>query len=314
MIETHQAWQFQGAGKALALGETSLPEPGNGQLLVRNLAIGINPVDWKFIEHDPRKWPLGHVPGVDGVGIVIRVGSEQDEALLGETVAYHHRLSENGSFAEHCLVYAARVMRVPPSLGAKTAAALPCPMLTAWQAFSKIPQVQGAKVLVTGMGAVNKMLVQLLSGAGFEVHALSGSVAEQQAQDLGVKQVFRAPPVEGSYFALFDANGPEAAKSLVPLLQANGHVTSILGRIEQPVDAPFTRTISYHEIALGALHEYGDEEQWARLMKDGERFMTKVATGSMKLDAPRVFDFQDLNAALQFSREQKHKAVVKLSH
>jgi len=303
-------WQFDKAGMPLVKSTKTLPSPTAGRIIVRNYAIGVNPVDWKFIDDNPRNWQQGHVPGVDGAGIVVAVGEGVDEGVLGKRVAYHHSLGEDGSFADHTSLYANRVMEIPESVDFALAAAMPCPMLTAWQAFSKVPVREGADVLVTGMGAVNKLLVQLLSTAGFNVHVISGSFTQTQAEAMGVKSVFRNAPKDQTFYALFDANGPEYAKTLVPLLEANGHVVSILGRIEDPVDAPFTRTISYHEIALGALHDYGDAAQWQRLMRDGKALLKSVAEQSIIVEIPTIFEFEKLNDALQFSKQDKRKAVV----
>ncbi|MEC8964071.1 MAG: alcohol dehydrogenase catalytic domain-containing protein [Pseudomonadota bacterium] len=306
-------WQFEQAGASLVKQVREFSEPKAGRIVVRNYAIGINPVDWKFIDDNPRDWEKGHIPGVDGAGVVVAVGEGVDNNLLGKRVAYHHSLGENGSFADHSEVYASRVMVVPESVDFALAAALPCPMLTAWQAFSKVPVRKGADVLVSGMGAVNKLLAQMLSQAGFNVHVISGSFSQEQADEMGVKAIHRVKPEGQTFYALFDANGPDYAASLVPLLEANGHVVSILGRIEVPVDAPFTRTISYHEIALGALHDYGDLSQWQRLVKDGEALLEQVAAQMLVVEIPNVFEFDNLNNALQFSKEDKRKAVVAVS-
>jgi NADPH:quinone reductase-like Zn-dependent oxidoreductase len=306
-------WQFEQAGASLVKQVREFSEPKAGRIVVRNYAIGINPVDWKFIDDNPRDWEKGHIPGVDGAGVVVAVGEGVDNILLGKRVAYHHSLGENGSFADHSEVYASRVMVVPESVDFALAAALPCPMLTAWQAFSKVPVRKGADVLVSGMGAVNKLLAQMLSQAGFNVHVISGSFSQEQADEMGVKAIHRVKPEGQTFYALFDANGPDYAASLVPLLEANGHVVSILGRIEVPVDAPFTRTISYHEIALGALHDYGDLSQWQRLVKEGEALLEQVAEQTLVVEIPNVFEFDNLNNALQFSKEDKRKAVVAVS-
>ena len=306
-------WQFEQAGAALIRNQREFSKPEAGRIVVRNYAIGINPVDWKFIDDNPRDWEKGHTPGVDGAGVVVALGEGVDNNLLGRRVAYHHSLGENGSFAGHSEVYASRVMLVPESVDFALAAALPCPMLTAWQAFSKVPVREGADVLVSGMGAVNKLLAQILSQAGFNVHVISGSFSQEQADEMGVKAIHRGKPEGQTFYALFDANGPDYAASLVPLLEANGHVVSILGRIEVPVDAPFTRTISYHEIALGALHDYGDLPQWQRLVKDGEALLEQVAEHSLVVEIPTLFEFDNLNKALTFSKEEKRKAVVTVS-
>ncbi|WP_020209791.1 alcohol dehydrogenase catalytic domain-containing protein [Gilvimarinus chinensis] len=307
------AWTFQGKGVPLLLQQKAVPQPLAGQVLVKNTAIGINPVDWKFIQNDPRSWPVGHVPGVDGAGEIIAVGEGVSASLIGRRVAYHQSLGEQGSFAQTILLNAERFMVIPDGLPDESAAALPCPMLTAWQTYTKVPAAAGEKVLVTGMGAVNKILVQLLVQSGFEVHALSGSLSEDDARHLGIHTLHRHAPEDGDYYALFDASGSEHAASLVPLLQANGHVVSILGRIATPVDPAFTRTISYHEIALGALHDYGNSRQWQKLMRAGETLMQDIVNGSLILEPANTFSFNELPNALASNEHDKKKAVVRVA-
>ncbi|REG85635.1 alcohol dehydrogenase catalytic domain-containing protein [Marinomonas pollencensis] len=306
-------WQFDKAGAPLVRSSARLAAPGAGKITVRNEAIGINPVDWKFIESNPLNWQQGHIPGVDGAGVVVAVGEGVEERWLGKRVAYHHSLMQQGSFADHTQVYANRVMTLPEGFDFALAAALPCPMLTAWQAFSKVPVRSGAKVLVNGMGAVNKLLVQMLAQAGFIVHVVSSSLTQQQAKAIKVERIYRTEPSEGRFYAVFDANGSDAAKRLVPLIEANGHMVCILGRIDTPIDAPFTRTISYHEVALGALHDFGDYAQWQRLIQDGERFLAQISHQDVVVEAPHSFAFNDVNEALDFSKTEKRKAIVDLT-
>lgn len=69
-------------------------------MLVRNRAIGLNPVDWKFIEWGHPAWSMPHGPGVDGAGEVIAVRSAVQHLRVGMAVAYHNDLTRPGSFAE----------------------------------------------------------------------------------------------------------------------------------------------------------------------------------------------------------------------
>lgn len=307
----NKAWHFDRAGRALYQEETPLPDLAPDEILIENKASGINPVDWKFIEDDPLNWPKGRIPGVDGAGEVVATGAGIDEAMIGQQVTYHQSLQQNGSFAAFTIVKANRVMQLPRNMSFEFAAALPCPMLTAWHAVSKLPPSPGAKVLVAGMGAVNKLTVQFLKRADYEVHALSGSLDEEEASALGITTVHRNKEnLSCQYFAVIDAVSADNATELVSLLQANGHIVCIQGRIEKPVDPAFTRTISYHEVALGALHQYGDEETWTTLMKDGEALLEDIQAGLVTVDDPVLFPFSEMNHALSHSRQTKEKTVL----
>ncbi|WP_413691741.1 hypothetical protein [Psychromonas sp. KJ10-2] len=84
------------------------------------------------------------------------------ETLLGQRVAFHQSLKKQGSFARFSVLNAGRVMKVPKSMSSALAGALPCPMLTAWQAFSKIPVKAGRRVLIVGVDVVTNLTVFLI--------------------------------------------------------------------------------------------------------------------------------------------------------
>ncbi|MCC9651052.1 zinc-binding dehydrogenase [Vibrio sp. MA64] len=313
-MEHYPIWQYQTETHSLVLGKAKIPTLDDNEILVQNKAIGINPVDWKFIKANPLNWPNGHVPGVDGAGLIVQVGANVDTGLIGRRVAYHASLKRNGSFAEYTVLNAERVMMLPESLSFELAAALPCPMLTAWQAFEKIPLTLQKETLIVGFGAVNNLLSQLLVNAGYTVDVVSASLSEERAQSLGIRQVYREQSqIDLKYFAIFDAVSGENAAHLVSLLRANGHIVCIQDRIPKPIDPPFTRTISYHEIALGALHDFGDKEDWHALMQSGEELLERIANGNVEISVPTIFKFGLMPEALKHSEFTKLKTVITLS-
>jgi len=313
-MEQFQIWKYHPETHSLVLGKAKTPQLADDQILVQNKAIGINPVDWKFIKANPLNWPNGHVPGVDGAGLIVQVGANVDTGLIGRRVSYHASLKRNGSFAEYTVLNAERVMVLPENLSFELAAALPCPMLTAWQAFEKIPLTRQREVLVVGFGAVNNSLSQILVRAGYIVDVVSASLSEERAKSLGIRQVYREQSqIDMKYFAIFDAVSGENAAHLVPLLRANGHIVCIQDRIAKPIDPPFTRTISYHEIALGALHDFGDKEDWYTLMQNGEALLERIANGGVEVSIPVTFKFEQMLNALEHSEFSKLKTVITLS-
>ncbi|HDB1447952.1 TPA: zinc-binding dehydrogenase [Vibrio cholerae] len=313
-MEQYQIWKYQPETHSLVLDKANTPQLADDQILVQNKAIGINPVDWKFIKANPLNWPNGHVPGVDGAGLIVQVGAKVDTGLIGRRVAYHGSLKHNGSFAEYTVLNAERVMMLPESLSFELAAALPCPMLTAWQAFEKIPLTLQKEVLIVGFGAVNNLLSQFLVNAGYAVDVVSVNLSEERAKSLGIRRVYREQSlIDMKYFAIFDAVSGENAAHLVPLLRTNGHIICIQDRIPKPIDPPFTRTISYHEIALGALHDFGDKEDWYALMQNGEALLERLANNSVKISIPTTFKFEQMLDALEHSELTKMKTVIALN-
>lgn len=307
----NKVWAYRPTLAQVEQITTTLPSLGENDILIRNRAIGINPVDWKLIETNPLGWQDGHVPGVDGAGTVVAVGENVASGWIGKKVSYHAALKHNGSFAKFTVMDVKRVMLLPKGMPYSLAAALPCPMLTAWQALQKTPIREKHAVLLAGVGAVNKLLAQLLAARGVYVDAISANLSDEDAKKLKIRHVFRdRKEITSPYFAAYDAVGDNNSSLLVSHLQANGHIVSILERVPEPIDPPFTRAISYHEVALGALHDFGDDADWQQLMKDGEALMAQIQDNTLFVEQPVEFAFDDLPNALIHSKTTKQKTVV----
>ncbi|WP_234896460.1 alcohol dehydrogenase catalytic domain-containing protein [Sinorhizobium meliloti] len=71
-----KAWVHHETGTPDVLGlvDRPQPRPARGEVLVRNRAVGLNPVDWKFISWGHAAWKWPHIPGVDGAGEIVELG------------------------------------------------------------------------------------------------------------------------------------------------------------------------------------------------------------------------------------------------
>ena len=68
------------------LGERHIPTAGKGQLLVKNEATALNPIDWKIQKHG---WFIETYPtllGTDIAGIVVEVGEGVTGFAKGDRV------------------------------------------------------------------------------------------------------------------------------------------------------------------------------------------------------------------------------------
>ncbi len=293
-----QAWVWKGGDFPLALQRENITsQPVNaGQVLVRNAAIGLNPVDWKTLE-----MKTGQVPGVDGSGIVVAVSEDVDNTWLGQRVAYHQSLRQPGSFAEYTPVAARALMRLPARLDFAAAAAFPCPALTAWLALEKIPVHAGAEIAIAGAGgSVGHFLVQLAIARGFIVTTLCHPRHWNRLKALGVAHCLQALPAtlpeetNQRYFALIDSVNADHAIALASMLRANGHLICIQGRAESWPNPPFGRALSLHEVALGALHYFGDDDDWRCLTAAGEQLLNQLTVSELQPETLLTFSFDSL--------------------
>jgi NADPH2:quinone reductase len=99
--------------------ELPMPTPGAGEVLLRQTAIGLNFVDvYQRTGLYPTSLPA--VMGSEGAGVVEALGSGVTTVKVGDRVVYQ---GANGAYAETRVVPAERVIRLPPGVDDRTAAA-----------------------------------------------------------------------------------------------------------------------------------------------------------------------------------------------
>ncbi len=325
--DKHQVWAWPGKGDpdGLRRETRSTPVPGPGEVLIANRAIGLNPVDWKIIEWGHAAWSPGHVPGVDGTGTVVALG-DGVRLPIGLRAAYHQGLTRNGSFADFICVDARSLLTVPQGVDDVTAAALPCPGLTAWQALHKTPDSADQDVLVTGAGgSVGFILAQLAVQRNWRVSVTAAPSHRDGLLALGVVSVFdyRAPDWRDELaaqlgprrlHAVFDTVTGEQAASLAPLLGYNGHLVCIQDRIETNPLPAFTTAVSLHEVALNSIHGNATDADWRVWRRAGAELLGKIEIGALRLPQIEVVGFDALPTALTELKhgQRKGKVVVVL--
>src|SRR6188472_2606262 len=79
-------------------------DPAEGQVLMRNVAIGVNYFDWKYVAGLGGSATFPSVPGIESAGVIEAVGPGSPFAVGDEVIARRHP----GAFATHRLVPANR--------------------------------------------------------------------------------------------------------------------------------------------------------------------------------------------------------------
>lgn len=324
--DAYRAWVWRGAAApgGLVLEQVARPALEAGQVLVRNAMIGLNPVDWKLLDGQFLNCRSGQVPGVDGAGTVVAICEGVSPEWLGRRVAYHQSLERPGSFAEYTPLAAEVLIRLPAELDFATAAAFPCPALTAWQALEKLPAAPGQELLVSGAGgSVGHYLVQLAVARGFVVSVMCDTRHRERLYALGASEWLGGPLAEtetweewgaARFHALIDCVGAGHAERLAPAVLANGHLVCIQGRIAGWPDAPFGRALSLHEVALGALHRFGNRAAWQRLTGAGETMLQALGERRLQAETTVIGEFAELPERLQALRQRQFsgKALIRV--
>src|SRR6266536_610684 len=165
-----------GGPSVLELEEIPTPQPGQGQVLVRNHAAGINPVDTYLRSNTDNRGPkLPYTPGADAGGVVEAVGSGVARFKAGDRVYVGG--TATGSYAELCLCELAQVHPLPENVSCAQGAAMNVPYATAYHAlFNRGHGRAGETGLGHGAsGGVGIAGVQLARAGGMTVIGTAGT-------------------------------------------------------------------------------------------------------------------------------------------
>ena len=166
-----------GGPAVLKLEEVPTPQPGPSQVLVRNHAVGVNPVDTYLRSNTDNRGPkLPYTPGSDAAGVVEAVGSGVTGVKAGDRVYVGG--TATGAYAELCALRARpRSTRSPANASFAQGAAMNVPYATAYHAlFNRAHGEAGETVLVHGAsGGVGIGAVQLARARGLTVIGTAGT-------------------------------------------------------------------------------------------------------------------------------------------
>ena len=162
-----------GGPEKLRWEQVQVGEPGEGQVRVRNTAVGLNFVD-TYQRTGLYPNPLPFTPGAEGAGVVEAVGPKVKEFKVGDRVAYS---SPIGAYAEVLLRPAARLVKIPAGIDDKTAAAMMLKGLTAQYLLRRTYRVKkGDTILMhAAAGGVGLILCQWAKALGATVIGTVGS-------------------------------------------------------------------------------------------------------------------------------------------
>jgi NADPH:quinone reductase len=180
-------FDHNGEPEVMSLSEEPVPEPQDGEVLIRVGFAGVNPSDSKARSGESaragyriRDFEFPFVVGMDAAGVVERTGSNANGFRQGDRVITWSAADGKtwGSYAEFMRVPVRNVSPMPKSLSFAQAAAVPVAALTAFQALFHAETgglIPGQKVLIHGAaGGVGSFAVQFARSGGLLVAATCG--------------------------------------------------------------------------------------------------------------------------------------------
>ncbi|WOD07359.1 alcohol dehydrogenase AdhP [Marinomonas sp. GJ51-6] len=198
----------------LKIEDIAKPKIEPHQILVKIHACGVCHTDLHACHGDwPVKPTLPLIPGHEGVGEVVEVGSAVTHIKNGDRVGIpwlysacghceyclsgreslclsqeNAGYSVNGGYAEYCAAHADYVVKVPEGLNYVDAAPLFCAGVTTYKALKVSEAKPGDWVAIFGIGGLGHLAVQYAIAMGLRVVAVdTGNAKRELAMSLGAE-------------------------------------------------------------------------------------------------------------------------------
>jgi len=299
-----------GGPEVLRLVEVERPVPEPTEVLVRVLAAGVNPVDWKV-----RAAPgfFDHLPvtvGWDVSGVVEEVGVGVTRFAPGDPVFGMPRFpKEAAAYAELVTGPSRHFARTPAGLSATEAGGLPLAGLTAWQILVDTADVQpGQRVLVTAAaGGVGHLAVQIAKARGAHVIGTARAAKHDFVRSLGADEVIDYTTTDvgtatGDIDVLVDLPGGASALQALPALKPGGLLVPVTGGRDDEI----TAAAAAHGARLAL---FLVEPDHAGL----EGLAALVDAGRLRVEIDRVFPLADAAQAHAYGETGRTQGKIVLA-
>ncbi|KAH7139698.1 putative quinone oxidoreductase [Dactylonectria estremocensis] len=218
MASNQAAWLHK-AGTPLEVGDAPMPTAGPGELVIRNAAIAINPLDWHMqkVGVFVQQWPA--IFGCDVAGEVHEVGSgvgdrfKKGDRVIGHAINLVSGRPQDAAFALFTVVPADKAAILPDSIPFKEGVVVPFALEAAVCALSiktpgvampgvatpaldlpypSLEPVSIGKTLIVygGSSSVGSMTTQVATAAGINVLSILSERNFELGRTCGATQVF----------------------------------------------------------------------------------------------------------------------------
>ncbi|MCJ1398053.1 hypothetical protein MMC11_001250 [Xylographa trunciseda] len=188
---------------SISIEQRPIPKPQAHQLLVKNHAIAVNPVDFKIQDsgYFIQKYPT--ILGSDIAGTVEAVGEGVTKFKKGDRVAGFAGViinndPDHGAFQEYTLLFENATTRLPEAISFEEGSILPMAVATAGVGIfptMDIPRPSANKqsggfLVWGGSSSVGSAVVQIAHALGFTVFAVASTHHHHMVNKLGAKATF----------------------------------------------------------------------------------------------------------------------------
>jgi NADPH2:quinone reductase len=302
-----------------------VPAPGDGEILVKVAAAGVNRPDvMQRMGLYPPPPGAPDIPGLEIAGEVVALGANVKRWKLGDRVM---ALVVGGGYAEYCLAHESHALPVG-NLSMIEAAAIPETFFTVWHnVFERGGLKRGETLLIHGgSSGIGTAAIQLAKAFGARVITTAGSPEKCDAcRKLGADVAVNYK-TEDFVSATKTATGDKGAEVIVDMvggdyIARNYEAAAVEGRIVQiAFQGSPKATVDFRRIMLKRLHHTGstlrsrsipDKGAIARAVETNA--LPLIAAGKVKPVIYRTFPLDDASAAHALMETSAHIGKIVLT-
>ena len=297
----------------------AVPRPGDGEVLIRVDAAGVNRPDvLQRRGHYPPPPGASDIPGLEVAGTVVQTGAATTRWQVNDRVC---ALVAGGGYAEYCVAPGAQCLPIPRDLDDVSAAAIPETFFTVWtNLFQRGALRAGERVLIHGgTSGIGTTAIQLAHVRGAIVYATAGSDDKCAAcrrlgatvainyHDSDFVEVIRSETSAAGVDVILDIIGGDYFNRNIECLAINGRLVQIglLGGSTTTVD--LGRVMRRRLTITGSTLRIRTIEEKGALARELETHVWPLL--SAKQVAPiidRTFPLADASAAHQRMEKGEH--------
>lgn len=309
-----------GSTDVLQYADVEKPVAGDGEVLVKIHAAGINPLDVHFMTGSPYLMRLMSGTGKpddirlgrDFAGVVEAVGPGVTRFAVGDRVYG----GWDGAFAEYLAMPENRgIAMIPDNTRFEEAASLPIAAVTALQSLRDYGHLEsGEKVLINGAsGGVGTYAVQIAKSMGADVHGVCSTRNVELVESLGADHVYDYKKESYTdsgeqYDLILDMVSNESLSANRSVMTDDGRLV-IVGGDKGNWIAPLKRPIS-----AAITNKFVDQEITTMLAQikqdDLEVLADLMASGQLTSSISERYPLADVGKALDISATRRARGKI----
>jgi len=308
--------QKVGGPEVLELEEITLSKPGNDEVLIEHIAIGLNYIDtYHRSGLYPLKLPTGL--GMEASGIIKEVGSNVSNFSVGDKIAYTGQ--PLGGYSTHRIYPTKNIVKVPENINLNIVGTLMTKGLTVFYLLYKTyPAKRGQTVLFhAAAGGVGQIFCQWAKSIGIKVIGTVGNNEKKElAKKYGCDEVINYSEEDFAKKVLeltdglgvpvvYDGVGKSTFEKSCECLQVRGTMVSFgnaSGALD-PINVPKSLQSKGLYFVRPSMQQYLRTRE--ELEEAAKNLFEQISSGKIKIEIFKKYKLDDIKTAHSDLEERK---------